>query len=74
MDQKALWQCDNSESWSISLLKTEKCGSGRSLAEVAGLQAQTSSIDPMSVYEPVLPPREITWWVAVQALVQHAYL
>lgn len=49
MDHRALWQCDNSESWSISLLKMEKRGSGRSLAEVTGLQVQMSSIGPMSV-------------------------
>jgi len=62
MDHKALWQCDNSESWSISLLKMEKCNSGRSLAGVAGFQAQMSSAAPMSVpswhHQPVLPPRE----------------
>lgn len=47
MDHTALCWCDNSESWSISLLRTDQWGSGRLLAEVAGLQVQTSGVDPM---------------------------
>lgn len=51
-DHTALRQCDNSESWSISLLKTDQWGSGRLLAEVAGLQAQTSGVDRMFSTKP----------------------